>query len=766
MIDVEGDAFVTDFGISKVAESSGLTLTGTGLIIGTPEYMSPEQCMGETLTGAGDQYSLGVVAYEMLCGQAPFSGTQYSVLVAHGSKDPERIEDLRPDCPPPVREAVTRMMAKAPADRWPSVDDAVAALGGAPLGYADPVRASIVALIPGDAAGGAGLDTSSPLSPVPSKSVSEVPTAVYVAKLPEWLAPGESFDLSAHAESAAGSAIADLDIRWSSSDPSIASVENGRVLALAPGVVSITATAGSVESSLTLGVTDPKAQAAPEKATLPRAPVSKIAKTSPRKEARPRRWGRPAAAAASVLAFIAIVVAFRDQLPLGPFSGQSVEQPVDLSAVPDGPDLGSASLSVAAVAVTMDPPRDVIRPGDTVRLATSAVNEEGDPVSVGPVSWSVDDPVVASVDTRGLVVARQAGLTRVYAAVGGFREFVEISVSAAEPVSTQGAANTPPAADPVTTQPVTTPPPAADPVPVVASSISVILETPVMREEATQEIELSIVDAGGGSISDFEGVSIRSSDPSVASVSDMRVTAIGPGSTYVVVAVDAVSDSVSVTVEALVAAVEIQGGDLSLTVGSTIALAAEVRGSSQQLLDDRAVSWRSLSPGVAGVNPTTGQATANAAGNAIIVAMSEGVEGRVTATVALPVAEPAPEPEEEAPAPLTEDRIALEVNQFISLLNAGDEDEVRALFGSAASATENEDLLERMSQRNFAAELVGLGVPATGENQTTVQFQVNISYRSGFGGTREATGDLAATFTLGPSGWQLGSFTVVPGAGF
>ena len=210
---------------------------------------------------------------------------------------------------------------------------------------------------------------------------------------------------------------------------------------------------------------------------------------------------------------------------------------------------------------------------------------------------------------------------------------------------------------------------------------------------------------------------------------------------------------------------EIQGGDLSLTVGSTIALTAEVRGSSQQLLDDRAVSWLSLSPGVAGVNPTTGQATANAAGNAIIVARSEGVEGRVTATVA-PVAEPAPEPEEEAPAPLTEDRIALEVNQFISLLNGGDEDEVRALFGSAASATENVDLLERMSQRNFAAELVGSGVPATGENQTTVRFQVSISYRSGFGGTREATGDLAANFTLGPSGWQLASFTVVPGAGF
>ena len=74
------------------------------------------------------------------------------------------------------------------------------------------------------------------------------------------------------------------------------------------------------------------------------------------------------------------------------------------------------------------------------------------------------------------------------------------------------------------------------------------------------------------------------------------------------------SDSVLVTVEALVASVDIEGGDLSLTVGSTIALTAEVRGSSQQLLDDRVVSWLSLSPGIPGVNPTTGQATAIAPG--------------------------------------------------------------------------------------------------------------------------------------------------------
>ena len=138
-----------------------------------------------------------------------------------------------------------------------------------------------------------------------------------------------------------------------------------------------------------------------------------------------------------------------------------------------------------------------------------------------------------------------------------------------------------------------------------------------------------------------------------------------------------------------------------------------------------------------------------------------GFPRRVTATVA----ELAPEPEEEA-APLTEDQIALEVNRFISLLNGGDEDEVRALFGSAASSSENEDRLDKMGRQNFAAELGGVGEPTAGDNQTTVVFQVTISYRNGFGGTNEETGNLTATFVLGPTDWQIESYTVVPGAGF
>src|SRR2546425_12146012 len=71
MVDSGGWAVVTDFGIAKVAEAHGLTVTGA--TVGTPSYMSPEQCDAKELTGASDQYSLGVVAYEMLTGRLPFT---------------------------------------------------------------------------------------------------------------------------------------------------------------------------------------------------------------------------------------------------------------------------------------------------------------------------------------------------------------------------------------------------------------------------------------------------------------------------------------------------------------------------------------------------------------------------------------------------------------------------------------------------------------------------------------------------------------------
>src|SRR5438876_10352826 len=108
MLDEEGWAVVTDFGIAKVLQAQGLTMTG--VTVGTPTYMSPEQCATEEVTGASDQYSLGVVAYEMLTGHLPFKGdSTMSVMYAHFNEPPRPVTELRPDCPPNLGAGVMRM---------------------------------------------------------------------------------------------------------------------------------------------------------------------------------------------------------------------------------------------------------------------------------------------------------------------------------------------------------------------------------------------------------------------------------------------------------------------------------------------------------------------------------------------------------------------------------------------------------------------------------------------------------------------------------
>lgn len=174
MIDADGWAVVTDFGIAKVAETQGLTQTGA--TIGTPSYMSPEQCAAkQQLTGASDQYSLGIVAYEMLAGRLPFQAeTTVGLLFAHVHETPPPIDDLRPDVPGPIAAAVMRMLAKEPDERWPDIETAVRALGGAPIGHDDPIRAQLVELAGGRAQSPAET-IRTPISPLPVNRAAAPP---------------------------------------------------------------------------------------------------------------------------------------------------------------------------------------------------------------------------------------------------------------------------------------------------------------------------------------------------------------------------------------------------------------------------------------------------------------------------------------------------------------------------------------------------------------------------------------------------------------
>jgi len=128
-----GRAMVTDFGIARALTDSGDSrLTATGMAIGTPAYMSPEQSAGDqAIDGRSDLYSLGVVGYQMLCGQPPFVASNTpSMLVKHLSEKPIPVDERWPDLPPDLARAVMMCLEKDPADRFPSAAAFAAALNG------------------------------------------------------------------------------------------------------------------------------------------------------------------------------------------------------------------------------------------------------------------------------------------------------------------------------------------------------------------------------------------------------------------------------------------------------------------------------------------------------------------------------------------------------------------------------------------------------------------------------------------------------------
>ncbi len=137
-----GHAVVADFGIARAISSAGAEkLTATGLSVGTPRYMSPEQAAGDAnLDGRSDLYALGCVLYEMLGGQAPFTGpTAQSITRQHIMTDAPPITNLRPTVPPAVAGALVRSLAKNPADRFSPAAQFAAALT-VPTSLATPAR--------------------------------------------------------------------------------------------------------------------------------------------------------------------------------------------------------------------------------------------------------------------------------------------------------------------------------------------------------------------------------------------------------------------------------------------------------------------------------------------------------------------------------------------------------------------------------------------------------------------------------------------------
>jgi serine/threonine-protein kinase len=128
MFDHDGRVMLTDFGISKALQAA-TGFTATGMIIGTPHYMAPEQGKGTPVDGRADQYSLGVVGYRMITAELPFSGDSvHTIIYKHIYEEPPLASTKRPGIPASLTVAISRALVKEPDQRFPTMEDFATAI--------------------------------------------------------------------------------------------------------------------------------------------------------------------------------------------------------------------------------------------------------------------------------------------------------------------------------------------------------------------------------------------------------------------------------------------------------------------------------------------------------------------------------------------------------------------------------------------------------------------------------------------------------------
>jgi eukaryotic-like serine/threonine-protein kinase len=172
LIDRHGRVILTDFGIAQTTENDS-RLTRTGVFMGTPEYLSPEQAEARRVDGRSDLYGLAVVAYEMLSGRVPFQGATTQLLVAHVQTPPPPLTAVAPQLPAALDAVLARGMAKRPEDRFQSGAELAAALTAAlqPAGISSAEPAALADLVQQTA------DQTELLDPLPAAHSAALPAA-------------------------------------------------------------------------------------------------------------------------------------------------------------------------------------------------------------------------------------------------------------------------------------------------------------------------------------------------------------------------------------------------------------------------------------------------------------------------------------------------------------------------------------------------------------------------------------------------------------
>jgi serine/threonine-protein kinase len=437
LLSADGDALVTDFGIAKVAE--GPTQTQTGMVVGTPSYMSPEQCFASELDGASDQYSLGIVAYQMLCGRVPFVGGTFEIMKGHTTEPVPPLREFAPDVPPQVESAILRMLAKKPSDRFASFGEALAAMGAEPLGEHSPLRAEMIRLAaveerrealgdllrtpssPVSGARSGARAAATPRTPAPATAV-----AVAIAPVTSDIEVGETITLRASVRGAEASMLT-----WSTDTPAVVQVDaaSGTLQALAVGEARVMARVGTVDEYLSLRVV------APQVASLRVTPVAgdvrvgdSLVLTAEALDRRERPLARPltwrAAGASAVVDDAGVVHARAVGRTDITVTCENISETVILQVLP-----------ALAARVDIVRPTDHLEVGHAVTLSAVVYDAHGTRLTDRALQWSVDRPERARIDAAGVLSLLGDGAIVVRATCERVESTCALSIAPARAVS-------------------------------------------------------------------------------------------------------------------------------------------------------------------------------------------------------------------------------------------------------------------------------------------------------------------------------------------